>query len=126
MATYAHPEVLVSTDWVAEHLNDTEHVRIVESDEDVLLYETGHIPNAVKIDWVQDLQDPIVRDYISKERFEELCASRGIANDTLVVFYGDKNNWWACYASGFSSSLATKSVRSWTAGVRNGSPRGGR
>ncbi|AEN73797.1 Thiosulfate sulfurtransferase [Rhodothermus marinus SG0.5JP17-172] len=98
MAAYAHPEVLVSTDWVAEHLDDTEHVRIVESDEDVLLYETGHIPNAVKIDWVQDLQDPIVRDYISKEKFEELCASRGIANDTLVVFYGDKNNWWACYA----------------------------
>ncbi len=98
MATYAHPEVLVSTDWVAEHLNDTEHVRIVESDEDVLLYETGHIPQAVKIDWVQDLQDPVVRDYIAKEKFEELCASRGIANDTLVVFYGDKNNWWACYA----------------------------
>ena len=98
MATYAHPEVLVSTDWVAEHLNDIEHVRIVESDEDVLLYETGHIPNAVKIDWVQDLQDPVIRDYISKEKFEELCASRGIANDTLVVFYGDKNNWWACYA----------------------------
>ncbi len=98
MATYAHPEVLVSTDWVAAHLKDTEHVRIVESDEDVLLYETGHIPNAVKIDWVQDLQDPVVRDYISREQFEELCAARGIANDTLVVFYGDKHNWWACYA----------------------------
>ncbi len=98
MATYAHPEVLVSTDWVAAHLKDTEHVRIVESDEDVLLYETGHIPNAVKIDWVQDLQDPVIRDYISREQFEELCAARGIANDTLVVFYGDKHNWWACYA----------------------------
>ncbi len=98
MTAYAHHEVLVSTDWVAEHLNDIEHVRIVESDEDVLLYETGHISNAVKIDWVQDLQDPVIRDYISKEKFEELCASRGIANDTLVVFYGDKNNWWACYA----------------------------
>ncbi|MDQ7040639.1 MAG: sulfurtransferase [Rhodothermus sp.] len=98
MATYAHPEVLVSTDWVAAHLNDTKRIRIVESDEDVLLYETGHIPNAVKVDWVQDLQDPVIRDYISREQFEELCAARGIANDTLVVFYGDKHNWWACYA----------------------------
>ncbi|SHK16912.1 sulfurtransferase [Rhodothermus profundi] len=98
MAGYAHPEALVSTDWVAAHLSDTEHVRLVESDEDVLLYETGHIPNAVKIDWVQDLQDPIVRDYINKEQFEALCAARGISNDMLVVFYGDKNNWWACYA----------------------------
>jgi thiosulfate/3-mercaptopyruvate sulfurtransferase len=95
---YAHPEVLVSTDWVAEKLQDTENIRIVEANEYVLLYETGHIPNAVKIDCLQDLQDPLVRDYVDKERFEALCASRGIANDTTVVFYGDKNNWWACYA----------------------------
>ncbi|RMH60111.1 MAG: sulfurtransferase, partial [Bacteroidetes bacterium] len=98
MATYAHPEVLVSTDWVAEHLNDTDTIRIVESDEDVLLYETGHIPNAVKIDWVNDLQDQIVRDYIGKQRFAQLCEELGISNDTTVVFYGDKSNWWACYA----------------------------
>ncbi|ARA91904.1 sulfurtransferase [Rhodothermaceae bacterium RA] len=98
MATYAHPDVLVSTDWVAEHLNDTDTIRIVESDEDVLLYETGHIPNAVKIDWVNDLQDQIVRDYIGKERFAQLCEELGISNDTTVVFYGDKSNWWACYA----------------------------
>jgi thiosulfate/3-mercaptopyruvate sulfurtransferase len=98
MTTYAHPEVLVSTDWVADHLDDTDAVRIVESDEDVLLYEVGHIPNAVKIDWVNDLQDQIVRDYVGKQRFAELCAARGISNDATVVFYGDKNNWWACYA----------------------------
>ncbi len=98
MAEYAHPEVLVSTDWVAEHLDDTDNIRIVESDEDILLYDTGHVPNAVKIDWVNDLQDQIVRDYIGKERFEQLCATNGISNDTTVVFYGDKNNWWACYA----------------------------
>ena len=68
MSDYTHPEVLVSTDWVADHLNDA-NVRIVESDEDVLLYDVGHIPGAVKIDWVSDLNDPIVRDYIDSERF---------------------------------------------------------
>jgi len=98
MANYAHPEVLVSTEWVAEHLDDTDDIRIVESNEDILLYDTGHIPNAVKIDWVNDLQDQVVRDYVGKHTFAELCEERGIANDTTVVFYGDKNNWWACYA----------------------------
>ena len=98
MADYAHPEVLVSTDWVADHLNDTDTVRIVESNEDVLLYSTGHIPNAVHIDWVNDLQDEVIRDYVGKHRFAELCAQHGIAEGTTVVFYGDKNNWWACYA----------------------------
>lgn len=98
MATsYAHPEVLVSTDWVAEHLDDP-NVRLVESNEDVLLYDTGHIRNAVKIDWVNDLNDPVIRDYIGPKQFEALCSKHGISNDTLVVFYGDKNNWWACYA----------------------------
>jgi thiosulfate/3-mercaptopyruvate sulfurtransferase len=95
--SYAHPEALVSTEWVAKHLNDPK-VRIVESDEDVLLYETGHVPGAVKIDWQTDLNDPQVRDYISGPAFEALCAKFGIANDTTVVFYGDKSNWWACYA----------------------------
>ena len=94
---YARPEVLVTTDWVSEHLDDPK-VRVVESDEDVLLYETGHIPGAVKVDWHTDLQHPILRDYLDERAFEELCASRGISNDTTVVFYGDKNNWWACYA----------------------------
>lgn len=95
--TYANPELLVETDWVAEHLNDPQ-VRIVESDEDILLYEVGHIPGAVKIDWHTDLQDPVKRDYIDRARFEQLMSRAGIANDTTVIFYGDKNNWWACYA----------------------------
>ena len=95
---YAHPEALVSTDWVAEHLNDLENVRLVESDEDVLLYEVGHVPNAVKIDWVEDLNDPVVRDYLDPEKFARLMGEKGIGPDTKVVFYGDKNNWWATYA----------------------------
>jgi thiosulfate/3-mercaptopyruvate sulfurtransferase len=94
---YAHPEVLVSTAWVEEHRNDSS-VRIVESDEDLLLYQQGHIPGAVKIDWHTDLQDQLIRDYIDRDHFAALCSSKGIANDTTVVFYGDKNNWWACYA----------------------------
>jgi thiosulfate/3-mercaptopyruvate sulfurtransferase len=97
MSGYAHPEVLVDTDWVAEHASDP-NVRLVESNEDMLLYETGHIPGAVKIDWVTDLNDPVMRDYLDAERFSELLASKGISNDTTVVFYGDKNNWWATYA----------------------------
>src|SRR5262245_3060847 len=97
MAQYAHPEVLVTTEWVAERLHDPS-VRVVESDEDVLLYTQGHIPGAVKIDWHTDLQDSVVRDYVGKDRFAQLCSSKGIGNDTTVVFYGDKNNWWACYA----------------------------
>jgi thiosulfate/3-mercaptopyruvate sulfurtransferase len=94
---YAHPEVLVSTAWLAEHLNDPS-VRIVESNEDVLLYDTGHIPGAVHIDWREDLQDPLVRDYISPADFAALASRNGIAPDTTVLFYGDKSNWWACYA----------------------------
>jgi thiosulfate/3-mercaptopyruvate sulfurtransferase len=82
-------------------------VRIVESDEDVLLYEVGHIPNAVKIDWVEDLNDPLVRDYLDPEKFARLMGEKGIGPDTKVVFYGDKNNWWATYASGSSASSAT-------------------
>ncbi len=97
MASYAHPEALVETDWVQQHLNDPK-IRIAESDEDVLLYDVGHIPGAVKIDWHVDLQNTIVRDYIDRRGFEALLSSRGIANDTMVVFYGDKNNWWATYA----------------------------
>ncbi|MDA1016717.1 MAG: sulfurtransferase [Planctomycetota bacterium] len=95
--TSIESELLVSTDWVDEHRQD-ENLRIVESDEDLLLYQQGHIREAVKIDWQTDLQDQTIRDYLSKDRFAELCASKGISNDTSVVFYGDKNNWWACYA----------------------------
>lgn len=94
---YAHPEALVETEWLAQNLNDP-GIRIVESNEDVLLYDTGHIPNAVHIDWRRDLQDPLVRDYISPKAFAELCARNGISPDTTVIFYGDKSNWWACYA----------------------------
>jgi thiosulfate/3-mercaptopyruvate sulfurtransferase len=95
--SYAHPEALVETEWVAQHLDDP-NIRIVESDEDVLLYDLGHIPGAVKIDWVSDLNDPVIRDYLNKKEFEQLMREKGIANDTTVVFYGDKNNWWATYA----------------------------
>ena len=94
---YAHPEKLVSTDWLAQHLNDPEVV-VVESDEDVLLYDMGHIPGAVKIDWVADLNDPLIRDYLGPESFASLLSSKGIGPDTTVVFYGDNFNWWAAYA----------------------------
>jgi thiosulfate/3-mercaptopyruvate sulfurtransferase len=96
-AQYVHPEVLVSADWVQEHQKDPK-VRVVESDEDVLLYDSGHVPGSVKIDWQGDLQDQLVRDYINAEKFAQICSRAGIANDTTVVFYGDKSNWWACYA----------------------------
>jgi thiosulfate/3-mercaptopyruvate sulfurtransferase len=95
--TYSDPDSLVSTEWLAEHLNDKD-IRVLESDEDTLLYDTGHIPGSQKIDWVQDLNDHIVRDYIDSDRFAELLSNKGIGNDTTVVFYGDKNNWWATYA----------------------------
>jgi thiosulfate/3-mercaptopyruvate sulfurtransferase len=94
---YARPDVLVSTDWVAEHLNDP-NIRIVESNEDPLLYPSGHIPGAVQIDWATDLNDPLRRDYLDRAGFEKLLSAKGIGNDTTVVFYGDKNNWWATYA----------------------------
>src|SRR6478672_1854448 len=94
---YAHPEMLVSTEWLAAHLDDPT-IRIIESDEDVLLYDMGHIPNAQKIDWHADLNDPVVRDYVSPEQFQELLRTKGIDESTTVVFYGDKNNWWATYA----------------------------
>ncbi|MGH7558789.1 MAG: sulfurtransferase [Gemmatimonadota bacterium] len=94
---YAHPEALVSTEWVADHLDD-DSVRLVESNEDVLLYDTGHIPGAVKVDWHTDLNDDLVRDYVDPDKFKEVMDRLGIGDDTTVVFYGDKNNWWATYA----------------------------
>jgi thiosulfate/3-mercaptopyruvate sulfurtransferase len=94
---YAHPEVLVSTEWVASHLNDSS-IRIIESNEDILLYDTGHLPGAVHIDWRRDLQDQTVRDYILPDNFAALCSHHGITPETTCVFYGDKSNWWACYA----------------------------
>ena len=95
--SYVHPEYLVETDWVAAHLNDA-NVRIIESDEDSLLYAIGHIPGAVQVDWFSTLQHPLRRDFLTRETFEEVNSSLGIANDTTIVFYGDKSNWFACYA----------------------------
>jgi thiosulfate/3-mercaptopyruvate sulfurtransferase len=94
---YAHPEVLVSSEWLEENLGNTDLV-VVESDEDVLLYQTGHIPSAVKIDWHTDLNDPVTRDYLDGEAFSRLLSSRGISRDTTVIIYGDNKNWWATYA----------------------------
>lgn len=97
MSNYANPNALVSTGWVADKLDNSD-IRLVESNEDVLLYKTGHIPGAVHIDWVQDLNHPVVRDYLDAERFAQLMSEHGITPDTTIVFYGDKSNWWACYA----------------------------
>lgn len=94
---YVNAEILVSTDWVAENLNSP-NVRIVESNEDPLLYVSGHIPGAVEIDWTRDLNDPVRRDYIDPEAFRALCSRLGITPETTVVFYGDRSNWWATYA----------------------------
>ncbi|GHO54014.1 sulfurtransferase [Ktedonobacter robiniae] len=97
MSEYAHPEVLVDVNWVEDHLQDP-RVRLIEADEDVLLYEIGHIPGAVKLDWNVDVQNPLSRDFVDKEGFEQLLSRWGVSNDTTVVLYGDKNNWYAAYA----------------------------
>jgi len=94
---YAHPEVLVETSWVADHLNDP-NIRLIEADEDVLLYEVGHLPGAVKLDWHVDVQDPIARDFVNQQAFEQLMSHWGISNDTMIILYGDRNNWYACYS----------------------------
>ncbi len=94
---YARPDVLVSTDWVEQHLEDP-GVRVIESNEDTLLYASGHVPGAVHVDWTSDLNDQLRRDYISRDAFEALMSRIGVTPETTVVFYGDKNNWWACYA----------------------------
>ncbi len=94
---YAHPEALVTTDWVQDNLANTA-VRIVESNEDTLLYSSGHIPGAVHVDWTADLNDPVRRDYVGPDGFAALMSRIGVAPETTIVFYGDKNNWWACYA----------------------------
>jgi thiosulfate/3-mercaptopyruvate sulfurtransferase len=107
---YAHPEVLVSTQWVADHLTD-QTVRIVEADEDVLLYEVGHIPGAVKLDWHSELQDPIARDFVDPAGFSRLLSSKGIGNDTTVILYGDKNNWYATYTLWLFKLYGHKDVR---------------
>ncbi len=94
---YTNPQMLVSTDWVQSHLGD-KSIRIIESNEDQLLFKSGHIPGAVEVDWVRDLNDPVCRDYLDGSRFSELASRLGITPETTLVFYGDKNNWWAAYA----------------------------
>lgn len=94
---YVHPEALVSTDWVERHLSDPD-VRIVEVDEDPSHYTSGHLPGSVSIDWIHDLLDPKRRDYVQRDEFAGVMNRLGIGADTKVVFYGDQNNWWACYA----------------------------
>lgn len=94
---YSNPEILVSTEWVAAHAQDPD-IRLVESNEDILLYVTGHIPGAVQVDWTTDLNDPLTRDYLSSQAFAALMSRIGVTPETTVVFYGDKSNWWAAYA----------------------------
>lgn len=96
-SAYAHPERLVSTQWVEENLG-AENLVVLESDEDILLYSTGHVPGAQKIDWHTELNDEVTRDYVDGEGFSKLLSSKGISRDTTVVIYGDKSNWWAAYA----------------------------
>ena len=109
-AQYAHPERLVSTEWLAERLG-TPGLVVVESDEDVLLYETGHIEGAVKVDWHTELNDPVTRDYVDGAGFAALLGGKGISRDDTVVIYGDKNNWWAAYALWVFSLFGHEDVR---------------
>ena len=109
-AAYAHPERLVSTEWLAANLGRPGLV-VVESNEDVLLYETGHIPGAVKIDWHTELNDPVERDFVDGERFAELLSAKGISRDDTIVLYGDKSNWWAAYAMWVFSLFGHADIR---------------
>ena len=110
LAAYAHPERLVTTAWLAEHLGQ-EGLVVLESDEDVLLYDTGHVPGALKLDWHTDLNDPLTRDYVDGERFAQVMGERGITRDTTVVLYGDKSNWWAAYALWVMTLFGHEDVR---------------
>jgi thiosulfate/3-mercaptopyruvate sulfurtransferase len=110
LAEYAHPERLVTTDWLAKHLGENGLV-VVESDEDVLLYDSGHIPGSVKVDWHTELNDQVTRDYLDGEHFAALLSQKGIARDDTVVIYGDRNNWWAAYALWVFSLFGHPDVR---------------
>jgi thiosulfate/3-mercaptopyruvate sulfurtransferase len=106
---YAKP-VLVTTDWVADHLND-DSIVLAEVDENPDLYDEGHVPGAIKLHWRDDLQDPIERDLVEKESFERLMGGRGISNGTTLVLYGDKNNWFAAYAYWYLMIYGHEDVR---------------
>lgn len=108
--TYAHPERLVTTQWLEDNLGAPGLV-VLESNEDVLLFHTGHLPGAQKIDWHLDLNDPTTRDYVSPEGFAAMCSARGISRDTTVVIYGDNFNWWASYALWVFSLFGHEDVR---------------
>ena len=109
-AEYAHPGRLVTGEWLQAHLGEP-GLAVVESDEDVLLYETGHIPGAIKVDWHTELNDPVVRDYVDGEGFAALLSRKGISRGDTVVIYGDKNNWWAAYALWVFSLFGHEDVR---------------
>src|ERR687886_1052035 len=106
---YANP-VLVTTDWLAEHLSD-EQVVVAEVDENPDVYDDGHVPAAVKLHWRDDLQDPVERDLVDKPTFERLMSERGISNDSTLVLYGDKNNWFAAYAYWYLKIYGHEDVR---------------
>jgi thiosulfate/3-mercaptopyruvate sulfurtransferase len=107
---YAHPDRLVTTEWLASHLN-TPGVVVVESNEDVLLYDTGHIEGAIKIDWHTELNDPVLRDYLDGEKFAALMSSKGISRDDTIILYGDKSNWWAAYTLWVFTLFGHRDVR---------------
>jgi thiosulfate/3-mercaptopyruvate sulfurtransferase len=110
LGEYAHPERLVTTAWLEKHLGEPGLV-VVESDEDVLLYDTGHIPGAIKVDWHTELNDQVTRDYLNGEQFAALMSEKGVARDSTIVVYGDKNNWWAAYALWVFSLFGHEDVR---------------
>ena len=117
---YADPDVLVTTDWLADHLHDS-GLRVLECDEDVMLYEQGHMPGAIKIDWFTELNDSVRRDYLDRAHFEALLSRKGISNDDTLSFTATRTTGGRPTRSGCSSFSGTPRRRSWTAGAPNGS-----
>ncbi len=112
LATYAHADRLVTTEWLANRLAEhSSGLVVVESDEDVLLYDTGHIPGAIKVDWHTELNNQVTRDYLDGAAFAAMCSAKGIRRDDTIVFYGDNFNWWATYALWVFSLFGHADVR---------------